>query len=295
MSWAVHSFFYFDSERQLITALVEIVWLRKSSLFFFSSSKLFMISHRVTIIQCDHNITLFVPSYWALKQWEITDFCTIVDTVCTRKAMVTVPIKIDCHEKDFCVLFSALVKKKDNWRQPMNFVRHRNGESAGKLLDVCCREGQNWKLKIVISWEEIPSFNCVWLKRTSAHSGFFGTLFRYVSCPARRVCETHKAESAKNPKNHQEMINLKSLNSIRSLAAHKKKTRTFRHRWFPHTLWIEHNTTHSRAIDMFIINKQSDGIISCVNEREREEVNEFLMARKFIVDTRKKNCWASIE
>lgn len=46
---------------------------------------------------------------------------------------------------------------------------------------------------------------------------------------------------------------------------------------------------------MFIINKQSDGIISCVNEREREEVNEFLMARKFIVDTRKKNCWASIE
>lgn len=66
-----------------------------------------MISHRVTIIQCDHNITLFVPSYWALKQWEITDFCTIDDVVCTRKAMVTVPIKIDCHEKDFCVLFSA--------------------------------------------------------------------------------------------------------------------------------------------------------------------------------------------
>lgn len=115
-----------------------------------------------------------------------------------------------------------------------------------KITRCLLPEGQNWKLKIVISWEEIPSFNCVWLKRTSAHSGFFGTLFRYVSCPAQRVCETHKAESAKNPKNHQEMINLKSLNSIRSLTAHRKKTRTFRHRWFPHALnWTQYNTQQS--------------------------------------------------
>lgn len=206
-----------------------------------------MISHRVTIIQCDHNITLFVPSYWALKQWEITDFCTIDEAVCTRKAMVTVPIKIDCHEKDFCVLFSAQLWWKKKTIDDSRWIS--SDIEMVRALENCsmfAAEGQNWKLKIVISWEEIPSFNCVWLKRTSAHSGFFGTLFRCVSCPARRVCETDKAESAKNPKNHQEMINLKSLNSIRSLTAHRKKTRTFRHRWFPHALnWTQYNTQQS--------------------------------------------------
>lgn len=206
-----------------------------------------------------------------LKQW--TDFFAQSTPPCARCGYI--PIKIDCHEKI-----------EDNWRQPMKWW-----ESKKKLL---VEAASKLKLKIVISWERFrhsivcdvdvifETHKCSFRIFVFRHSFLSFGQSQRDECVKTQTTEAKKRE----PKNHQEMINLKSLNSIRSLVAHRKKTRTFRHRWFwfPHTLWIEHNTTHSRAIDMFIINKQSDGIIRCDG---KEEVNEFLMARKFIVDTQK--------